>query len=171
MATDTDRPAFDQSRQLRIVRRAMARRSFCILATSSAANRPHAVGLLYAAVGFDLYLLIGADTVKARNIRENPRVAVCIPVRTFPFAPPMAVQYQGTAHLLPIDDPEITPLLHEGRLKKITGLGALNTAGTTFVRIRPGRRITSYGLGMSLLTLMRDVTQGARSVEVPPGPA
>jgi general stress protein 26 len=171
MTAGTDRPAFDQARQLHIVRRAMARRSFCILATSSAANRPHAVGLLYAAVGFDIYLLIGSDTVKARNIRENPRVAVCIPVRTFPFAPPLAVQYQGTAQLHASDDPEIEPLLKDGRLKKITGLGALDTPGTVFVRVRPGRRITTYGLGMSIITLLRDVTQGARSVEIPPVPS
>lgn len=168
MTASADRRAFDQMRQLRIVRRAMARRSFCILATSSAANRPHAVGLLYAAVGFDVYLLIGSDTVKARNIRENPRVAVCIPVRTFPFAPPMAVQYQGTAELLATDDPGIGPLLKGGRLKKITGFGALDTPGTVFVRVRPGRRITTYGLGVPIFTLLRDVTQGTRSVEVPP---
>jgi Pyridoxamine 5''-phosphate oxidase. len=73
-------------------------------------------------VGFDLYLLIGGDTVKARNIRENPRVAISIPVRTFPKAPPMALQYEGTAELLAVDDPEITASLRAGRLRKITGL-------------------------------------------------
>jgi hypothetical protein len=154
-------------RQLRVTRRAIARRSFCILATSSSANRPHAVGLLYAADDLDLYLLIGGDTVKARNLRENPRVAVCIPVRTFPFAPPMAVQYQATAQLLAVDDPQIVALLQAGKLKKITGLGALRTPGVVFVRVRPGRRITTYGLGMSVFTLLRDLARGARSVQVP----
>lgn len=167
MTPESDRPAFDEARQLRAVGRAIARHSFCVLATSSAANRPHAVGILYAAAGFDLYLLIGGDTVKARNIRENPRVAISIPVRTFPMAPPMAVQYQGTAELLAVDDPEITALLQAGRLKKITGLGALKAPGVTFVRVRPGRRIASYGIGMSLFSLMRDLTRGARSVKVP----
>jgi len=166
MAPESDRPAFDADRQLRVIGRAIARHSFCVLATSSSSNRPHAVGILYAAVGFDLYLLIGADTVKARNLRENPRVAISIPVRTFPMAPPMAVQYQGSAELLAVDDPEITALLREGRLKKITGLGALKAPGVVFVRVRPGRRIASYGLGMSLLSLMRDLPGGARSVEV-----
>lgn len=168
MPTSTNQPTFDQARQLRIVRRVMTRRSFCVLATSSAANRPHTAGLLYAAVGFDIYLLTGADTVKARNIRENPRVAVCIPVRTFPFAPPMAVQYQGTAQILAIDDPEMEPLLKNGRLKKITRLGAMESPGALFIRVRPGPRITTYGLGLSIITLMRDVTKGSRSVEVLP---
>jgi general stress protein 26 len=169
MTPESDRPTFDEARQLQAVERAIARHSFCVLATSSAANRPHAVGILYAAVGFDLYLLIGGETIKARNIRENPRVAVSIPVRTIPIpmAPPMAVQYQGTAELLTVDDPEITTLLRDGKLKKITGLGALKAPGVMFVRVRPGRRIASYGIGVSPLSLMRDVTSGARSVEVP----
>jgi hypothetical protein len=167
MMPEPDRSAFDEARQLRVVERAIARHSFCVLATSSAANRPHAVGILYAAVGFDLYLLIGGDTVKARNIRENPRVAISIPVRTFPMAPPMAVQYQGTAELLAVDDPEITALLRAGRLKKITAMGALEAPGVVFLRVRPGRRIASYGIGVSPLTLMRDLTCGARSVELP----
>jgi hypothetical protein len=167
VTTHADTPAFDQARQVRAVQRAIARHSFCVLATSSAANRPHAVGILYAAVGLDLYLLIGDDTIKARNIRENPRVAISIPVRTFPFAPPMAVQYQGSAELVPVDDPEIVALLAAGRLKRITGMGALRTPGVVFVRVRPGRRIASYGIGMSMLTLLRDLTLGARSVEVP----
>jgi hypothetical protein len=167
MSSQTGLPAFDPARQLEIARRAMARRSFCILATSSAANRPHAVGLLYAAVDLDVYLLIGEDTVKARNIRENPRVAVCIPVRTFPAGPPMAVQFQGTAELLTKDDPGIASLLRAGRLKKIAGYGAADKPGSVFVRIRPHRRISTYGLGVPLLKLLRDVTLGARSVEVP----
>jgi nitroimidazol reductase NimA-like FMN-containing flavoprotein (pyridoxamine 5'-phosphate oxidase superfamily) len=165
--SETAPPAFDPNRQLEIVRRTLAKRSFCILATSSAANVPHAVGLLYAAVDFDVYLLIGEDTVKARNIRQNPRVAVCVPVRTFPVGPPMAVQFQGTAQLLAPDDPEIVRLLQGRRLKKIAGFGALEKPGITFVRIRPNRRISTYGLGVPLRQLLRDVTQGARRVEIP----
>lgn len=161
-------PAFDAARQLAITKRAIARNKFCVLATSSAKNRPHAVGILYAAVDFDLYLLIGDDTVKARNIRQNPNVAVSIPVRTVPFAPPMAVQFQGTARLLTVDDPEIQGLLKQGRLKRITGLGALDiTPNPCFVKVTPRRRIATYGLGISLIRLMRDVTQGQRSVELP----
>lgn len=171
MATSTERSGFDPARQLRAVRRVIARKSFCALATSSPASRSQVSGLLYAAVGLDVYLLTGSDTVKVRNIRQNPRVAVCIPVRTFPFAPPMVVQYQGTAELLAIDDPAIVPLLRAGRLKKITGLGALELPGAVFVRVRPGRRITSYGIGVPILSLIRDVSSGVRIVEVPSSPA
>ena len=71
------------------------------------------------------------------------------------------------AQLLAVDDPQIVALLQAGKLKKITGLGALRTPGVVFVRVRPGRRITTYGLGMSVFTLLRDLARGARSVQVP----
>ena len=167
MSPTTSAPAFDPARQLEIIRRAVARRSFCVLATSSAEGRPHAVGMLYAAVGLTLYVQIGEDTIKARNVRENPRVAVSIPVRTAPFGPPMAVQFQGSAQLLGPDDPQIRELLAAGRLKRITSAAGAARPGACYLRITPGRRISSYGLGIPLLTLLRDVSQGARSVELP----
>lgn len=167
MTSTVDHPEFDQARQLAIARRAVAKQSFCVLATSSAANRPHAVGVLYAAVDLTLYFLMGEDTVKVRNIRQNPQVAVSIPVRRYPFAPPMAVQFQGTAEILGVKDPQVTALLEAGRLKRIARLGAIDAPGVCFVRVTPRKRIATYGLGIPLLRLLRDVSQGARSVPLP----
>ena len=167
----SDPVTFDPAQQLDTIRRAMAKQSFCVLATSSAEQRPHAVGLLYACVGVRLYLLVNEQSVKVRNIRANPRVAVCIPVRKYPAGPPMAVQFQGVAAILAPDDPEITELLAAGRLKRIVGLGALQRPGSCFLRVTPERRLSSYGLGVSLLRLMRDVSLGHRSVLLPDQPA
>ena len=167
MTGSTSTTTYDSEQQLALIRRALAQQSFCVLATSSADHRPHAVGLLYAADGLDLYLLVGEDSVKVRNVRENPRVAVCVPVRKYPFGPPMAVQFQGTAQILAPDDPKIRELTAAGRLKRITGLGAADRPGTCFLRITPHRRVSSYGLGISLRQLLRDVAQGHRSVAVP----
>lgn len=158
---------FDPVHQLAIIQKAMAKQSFCVLATSSAQNRPHAVGLLYAAVGLDVYILVGENTIKVRNIRANPSVAVSIPVRKYPVGPPMAVQFQGTAEVLPPEDPHIKELLAARRLKRIVGLGAADHPGNCFVKISPRRRISSYGLGISLIKLIRDVTQGHRTVQLP----
>ncbi len=166
MSAVPDPGGFDPEQQLSIIRRAMAKQSFCVLATSSADNRPHAVGLLYAAVGLTVYVLTGQDTVKVRNVSENPRVAVCIPVRKYPVGPPMAVQFQGTGEVLAIDDPHIKDLVAAGRLKHIAGHGALDKPGICFIKVTPSRRVSSYGLGVSLLRLMRDVSKGARTVEV-----
>jgi hypothetical protein len=167
MSNTPTEPSFDPTRQLEIARRELARRSFCVLATSSPSNRPHAVGLLYAAVDLTVYLMIGDDTVKARNIRANPQVAISVPVRRYPVGPPMALQFQGTAELLRPDDPHIVELRAAGRLKRITGLGAADMPGSVFVRVTPHRRISTYGLGIPLRRLMRDISLGLRSVEVP----
>jgi general stress protein 26 len=158
---------FDHARQLAIVQRAIAKQSACVLATSSAKNRPHAVVVLYAAVDLSVYCVVGEDTIKVRNVRENPNVAVSIPVRKYPFAPPMAVQFQGTGEVLPKDDPHIQELLKAGRLKRITTLNALDNPHACFIKVTPRRRISSYGLGVSLLRVLRDPTQGTRSVELP----
>lgn len=167
MPAATDLPAFDPVRQLAIARKAIAKQSFCVLATASAEHRPHAVGLLYAGVDLNVYVLVGEGTIKVRNIRTNPRVAVCIPVRKYPFGPPMAVQFQGTGEVLAPDDPHIRELLQAGRLKRIAGYGAMDKPDICFVKITPSRRIATYGLGVPLLRLLRDVGLGARSVELP----
>jgi hypothetical protein len=53
-----------------------------------------------------------------------------------------------------------------GELKKITSHGELDHPDGCFVRITPLRRITTYGLGMSLLTLIRDPLHAGGSVEL-----
>ena len=62
------------------VLRTIGRRSFATLATTSAAGQPHAAGVLYARSGDHLYVSTMRQSRKARNIIENPRVAVTIAV-------------------------------------------------------------------------------------------
>jgi hypothetical protein len=150
--------------QQQIVRDAIVQNSFCVLATSSAANRPHAVGVLYVAVDGVLYISTLESSVKARNIRENPRIAVCITVQQHAGLPPFCVQFQGTAEVCTLQDPRITGLLAAGRLEAITGHGALEAPGSCFLRVAPGRRIATYGIGVPLDELMRDPINASRSV-------
>jgi hypothetical protein len=151
-------------------RRALERHSFCTLATSSRGGWPHVVGVEYASVGDVLYVHTFDDSRKARNIRENPHVGVCVPVRRVPFAPPFCVQFQGAAELLPVDHPDVTTLLASGRLKKITAFRALTAPGACIIRIAPGRTISTYGIGVSLLTLLRDPLRASRTVAARPEP-
>ena len=156
----------DQARQRQLVRRAIERHSFCTLATSSSANRPLVVGVLYAYVDGSLYFATSGESPKVRNIRENPRVAVCIPVRRYPVGPPFSVQFQGSAAVLERGDAEVARLIEAGRLKPITSHGELDDPETCFLRVSPGRRIATYGLGVSLRTLLRDPIHASRSVEM-----
>ena len=138
------------------VLRAINKRSFATLATTSPAHRPHDAGVLYEAVDGVLYVNTKRTSRKARNVVTNPNVAVAIPVRRLPIGPPSSIQFQGTATVLDLDDPEILELVAAGRLKSITGHGELEIEDGCFLRITPSGRLFTYGIGMPLSKLIRD---------------
>jgi general stress protein 26 len=155
----------DQATLRAVVADIIARNSFCTLATSSADNRPHVAGVLYALVGRDLYVNTDTTSRKARNIAENQRVAVCIPVQVDPQAPPFTASLQGTAAVLQNDDPEIAGMVADGSLAAVTSHGELERPGTCFVKISPGRRVATYGIGVSEEELAADPLSAFGSVE------
>ena len=93
---------------------------------------------------------------------------MCIPVRRLPLGPPSSVQFQGGAEILAVDDPEVVRLLAHGQLRSITSHGELDEPDDCFLRITPGGRINTYGLGMPLRQLLRDPLHAAGSVDVGP---
>jgi len=146
--------------------RAIAKHSFCTLSTSSATNRPHGVGVLYTTVDSVLYVSTSETSKKARNIGVNPRVAVCIPVRRIPMAPPFLVQFGATAELLSRHEPTVADLISARELKKITGHGELDDPDTCFLRIVPDRKVSTYGIGVPLRTLLRDPIHASRTFDL-----
>lgn len=148
------------------VRKAIAKRSFATLATASEAGRPHVAGVLYEAVGTTLFVNTLRTSRKARNAAANPDVAVTIPIRRIPFGPPSSVLFQATVEVLDVDDPEIAGLLQAGHLKSITGHGELELPDTCFLRITPRARLFTYGLGMSLWSLIRDPLNAGGHVDL-----
>ena len=153
-------------KERRIIRRAIARHSFCTLATSSAANRPLVTGVLYSFVDQRVYISSLSTSVKVRNIRENPRVALCIPVRRYPIGPPSTVQFQGLAEVLAVDEPEVTGLVASKRLKRITSHGELEHPEACMLRVNPGPTVATYGLDVGLRELLRDPLAANRSVRL-----
>jgi general stress protein 26 len=149
------------------VAKAVAKRSFCMLATASPSGRPHVAGVLYQAIGTTLYVNMSRDSWKARNVADNPHVAVSIPIRRLPVGgPPSTVQFQGRADILALDDPDIVRMVEASQLKNISSHGELDHPDGCFLRITPLRRITTYGLGMSLLKLVRDPLHAGGTVEL-----
>lgn len=151
--------------QLDEVTKAIARRSFCTLATTTA-DRPHVAGVLYVADGTTLYVSTLRTSRKARNIAQNPAVFVCIPIRRLPVGPPSTVQFRATAEMLSAHDPDIVRLVEAGRLKAITGHGELELPDGCFLRIRPARKLFTYGLGLPLHRLIRDPLHASGSVDL-----
>ncbi len=148
------------------VRQAIAKRSFATLATASDRGRPHVAGVLYEAIGTTLFVNTKRTSRKARNAAANPDVAVTIPVRRLPVGPPSSIQFQATVEVLDVDDPEVVALLEEGHLKSITGHGELDLPDTCFLRITPRARMFTYGLGMSLWSLIRDPLNAGGHVDL-----
>jgi hypothetical protein len=147
-----------------LVTKAIAKRSFLTLATSSPAGRPHAAGVVYTLVDGVLYVSMDRSSRKARNIAANPEVFVCLPVRRAPVGPPSTVQFRARAELLACDDPQVRSLAEAGRLKAITSHGELARADGCVVRIALPRQMHTYGLGLPLRQLIREPLGAAGSV-------
>ena len=134
----------------------IGKRSFATLASTSAEGWPHAAGVLYAMSGEHLYVSTLGTSRKARNIVQNPRVAVTVPVQRIPVGPPSSIIFQTSARVVELDDPELRAAVATGDLKAVTGHGELEMPGGVFIQIALPRKVVTYGLGMSLLSLMRD---------------
>jgi hypothetical protein len=159
----------DDADQARRIHKSLARRSFCVLATTSPSGWSHASGVLYQYVDGSLYVHTMRSSRKARNIAENGRVGVVVPVRKVPAGPPFNVQFQGTAEVLDMHHPDIVALLDAKKLNKVSGHGALEEADGCFLRITPNRTVHSYGIGAPLIGVIKDPLHvGARSVRMDP---
>lgn len=155
---------FDTTRHRRRIERILRKKSFCTLATTSTAARPHTVGVRYVVINGALYVNAHGSSVKARNARENPRIAACIPAQKVPFFPPFCIQFQGTAEVLPADDPTIRHMAAAGRFKAIVSDKDLHQPDQVFIRITPGKRMHSYGVGEKLMDIVRAPQEAGRSI-------
>lgn len=166
MTMDSTATQHDE-RQVRRIKKEMAKRSFAVLATHSPAGWSHAAGVLYVEADGVLYVHTQRASRKARNVAANGRVGITIPTRKIPVGPPYSIQFQGRADIVAMDDPRITQLVEAGRLKKITSHGELDEPDGVFIAVTPNRRVHSYGLGVPIRDIMRDpVRNGPRSVLV-----
>lgn len=148
----------------------MTKRSFCMLATTSEIGRSHAAGVLYELADDHLYVSTMRGSRKARNVEATAHVGVFLPVRRLPIGPPSSIQFQTTADVLAVDDPEIRRHVDAGHLRSITSHGELELPDGCFLRIAVPDRVHTYGLGMSLRRLISDPLNAAGVVDLAPGP-
>jgi Pyridoxamine 5'-phosphate oxidase len=141
--------------------RKLAKRSFCTLASNSADQRPHVAGVLYVVVDNVLYVNTLRTSRKARNVAQNPRAFVCVPVRRLPVGPPSSIQFAATVDILGLDHPEVLRLVQSGAFKPITSHGELHLPESCFLAITPGNTMHTYGLGLPLHQLIRNPLEAA----------
>src|ERR1700759_2101873 len=71
------------------------------VATVRADGRPHVVPVWFVTDGTDLVFMTGAESVKGRSLRRDPRVALAVDLEEPPYA---FVTVEGTVTIT--DDPE-----------------------------------------------------------------
>lgn len=92
----------------------LRKRDFAVLSTISGEGRPHSVGVNYGVSrpGRDLviYVMTRRHLQKARNIAQNPSVALVVPLmrRLLRFLPPPTIQLHGRAEIVDWTDEEGT---------------------------------------------------------------
>ncbi len=155
---------FDVAAHRARTKREIAKASFATLATASASNRPHVVGIRYAFIDGQLCIVVHEHSVKVRNIRQNPKVAISIPIRKVPFFPPYSIQFQGTAEIIPLDDPNIRQLVEDNEFRRISTRKDLEKPGQVVIRVTPGKHLSTYGFGFSPLQIIRDPQSAMRSI-------
>lgn len=115
------------------------------LATTRADGRPHVAPVWFVVADRSVVFTTGADTLKGRTVRRDPRVAMCVDDERPPFA---FVILEGTVEL----DDEQAQLRHwatviGGRYMgpdQAEAYGARNgVAGELLVRLRPDRVVSA----------------------------
>ena len=163
--TTTSTTAQRDERQVELIKKEIAKRSFAVLATHSPAGRSHAAGVMYVEADGVLYIHTRDTSRKARNVAANGDAAVSIPTTKYPGNPPYSVQFQGRGEIVAMDDPRITGLVEADKLKRITSHGELDEPNGVFIAITPDSRVHSYGVGVPVRDIIRDpLHNGPRSV-------
>jgi hypothetical protein len=90
-----------------------------------------------------------------------------------PMFPPRAIQFQGTARVVPADDEAAVRAFSSSRFLRriIAAEQRIVTEGgdLCFIRIRPADRLFTYGMGMSVLDNLRRPRAAIGRVAIPPG--
>ena len=137
--------------------RAIDHASFAVLAHTNARGEPRSSGVVYAIVDRHLYVTVGPDSWKARQIEDGEAVSVTIPVRRggilsllFPI-PPATVSFRARAVVHPAGSMAATDL--PKALEALVPEERKSRA--VLLELVPEGRFVTYGIGVSL-SAMRD---------------
>lgn len=167
------KPPFTEELGFDLVEREIRKRNFGVLATISPQGRPHSAGVLYAISRpkdpFILYVTTDRRSKKARNIANNRNVAFTIPLnrRFLRFMPPNSIQFQGVADLTSSDDEDARAAFSRSLLLRETLKLEASQRDAIFIRITPDPVVFTYGVGVSPLSLIKDIGGAARRSRIP----
>src|SRR5215471_16626324 len=147
---------------------AIARASFAVVSHVTPAGEPRSSGVLYKTSGHRLLVAVEPGSWKARHIAADDRVAVTVLVRRGGILsllapiPPAAISFHGSAVVHPAGSPLARSMLDElGSLVPVEG-----RTSACVIEITPAGAFRTYGLGVSLRTMLNPAAAQAR-VPVP----
>jgi len=143
---------------------AVARASFAVLSHVTPAGEPRSSGVMYKTTGRRLVVAVAPGSWKARHVAADGRVAVTVLVRRGGILslvapiPPATISFHGTAVVHPAGSPQARSMLDElGSL-----IPAERRAAACIIEIIPAGAFRTYGLGVSLRTMLNPATAQAR---------
>jgi hypothetical protein len=150
---------------------------FAVLATQSADGTADSAGVSYGATrtrdNIVLYVMTRSHLRKARDIAREPNVSLVIPIprRMLWFVPPATIQLQGSAELLPRDDPVGTAVFRSFYLGRriLAGYRRMYARGerrVCFVKITAEPVVRTYMVGASIWQVMRRMESGAATTRL-----
>ena len=150
---------------------AVTRASFAVLSHVTPAGEPRSSGVVYKASGRRLVVAVAPGSWKARHVAADGRVAVTVPVRrggvlslVAPI-PPATISFHGTAVVHPAGSPRARLLLDElGSL-----VPAKRRSSACVIEIIPAGAFRTYGIGVSLRTMLNPAAAQARVPVTPDG--
>jgi len=144
--------------------RAVARASFAVLSHVTPAGEPRSSGVVYKTSGRRLAIAVAPGSWKARHVAADGRVAVTVPLRRGGILslvapiPPATISFHGTAVVHPAGSPQARSLLDElGSL-----VPAKRRAEASVIEITPAGAFRTFGIGVSLRTMLNPAAAQAR---------
>jgi hypothetical protein len=147
--------------------RALAKASFAVVGYVTPSGEPRSSGVVYATAGKRLYVVVAADSWKARHIAASGQVAVTVPVRRggllsllLPI-PPATISFHAAAIVHPAG-----PLAAGAVPAQLASLlPAERRDQSCVIEIVPEGWFVTYGIGVSLMK-MRDTSAARARVPV-----
>ncbi len=139
------------------VRNIIKKNMWLVLSTIDEQSQPHSSVVVYMTDGYDIYFVTGIDTLKARNIRNNDKVAITIPFRKNFFhklipAPPAELHFKGIAEFISKDDEKARKIMQ--KIIKYEQKAGIQQE-SIWIKITPSNLIATFGVGIKLRDLRK----------------
>jgi hypothetical protein len=141
----------------------VSRASFAVISHVNAAGEPRSSGVVYGTADGHLYVVVGADSWKARQIIDGACVAVTVPVRRggllsliFPI-PPATVSFRTRAIVHPPGSLNVAAVS-----ERLASSLPEDRGKSCVLELIPDGSFLTYGVGVRLMTMRNPTAAQAR---------